>query len=74
VVTALPPPPLLACGDLLCTLVSCLGWRPSITARGHLPVALNEDGPHHLLARVMPGDDVKELHRHLLLVTVELMH
>jgi hypothetical protein len=67
-------PPLISFGAPLCTLAGCLEWCPSTAIGGQPPVALDENGPDCLLARRVPGGDVKQLLCGLWLIVAELMH
>jgi hypothetical protein len=67
-------PPLATFGAPLCALTSCLEWRPSSTARGHLPIVMDENSPDRLLARGVPGGNVEQLLHGLWLIAAELMH
>jgi hypothetical protein len=67
-------PPLVAFGAPPYTHADCLEWCPLTAAGAHPCVTLDENGPGHLLARGMPGGNVKQLLRGLWLITTELMH
>jgi hypothetical protein len=67
-------PPLVAFGAPPCAHAGCLEWRPLTAARAHPCIALDENGPGHLLTRGMPSGNVKQLLRGLWLIMVELMH
>jgi hypothetical protein len=71
-----PPlrPPIVASSAPLCTLVGCLGRCAPTSAWGHLPAALQKNGPDCFLARGVPGGNVEELLNGLWLVTTELVH
>jgi hypothetical protein len=70
-----PPswPPLIAFDAPLCSLVGGYSGRSPTAARGCLSTTLLEDRPNRLLARGVPGGDVKELLRGLQLFTAELV-
>jgi hypothetical protein len=67
-------PPLAAFGALLCALVGCLERCPLTAVVGRFPAVLDENDPECLLARGVPGGNVKELLHGLRLVTAEFMH
>jgi hypothetical protein len=68
-------------GALLLPLLASLiafdggfGWCDRATAGGHFPIAQNEGNPNRLLARGMPGGDIKQLLGGVRLITGELLH
>jgi hypothetical protein len=73
-----PTAPLLALLATLSASLSALdgGFRrcsPAIIG-GRFPIARSKGNPNHLLARGVPGSDVKQVLGGVRLITIELMH
>jgi hypothetical protein len=67
-------PLLAALSALPGTLGGRFGRCGPVAAPSHFPIAQNKDNPNRLLARGVPGGDIKQLLDGVWLITAELIH